>query len=58
MERFPSELIPINVWANNLNRVVHSKVKKRLTRQERLKNLKQNVDIITGLLKTILQRAA
>ena len=56
MERFPSELIPINVWANNLNRIVQTKVKKRQSRAERLKNLKQNIDILIGLMKSLLQR--
>jgi len=40
MDRFPNEIIPVNVWADRMNKLIAQKVKKRQTKQERLKILK------------------
>eukprot|EP00347_Sterkiella_histriomuscorum_P008362 403345391 len=57
MDRFPQEMIPANVWAEQLNKVIKTKVQKKLSKSERLKNLKQNVDILVNILKTINTKA-
>lgn len=58
MDRFPQEMIPVNVWADQLTKLIAQKIKKKLTKQERLKNLKQNVDILVNILKQINIKAS
>jgi hypothetical protein len=40
MDRFPNEILPVNVWANALNEVINHKMKKKPSKSERLKLLK------------------
>jgi len=40
MDRFPEEIVPVNVWAKTLTKLIAEKCKKKLGKSERLKNLK------------------
>lgn len=46
-------MIPVNVWADQLTKIISLKVKQKQGKSERLKNLKQNVDILVNILKQI-----
>lgn len=57
MERFPSETLQVNVWANDLNEIIHSKYKKRPSKSERLQTIKQNNELLIKAIKAILLKA-
>jgi hypothetical protein len=56
MDRFSSETLKVNVWANALNLIIENKTKRRLSKADRFKTLKQNIDIILNIFKTILSK--
>jgi pectate lyase len=64
MERFPTdpEQLSQNVWAHALSKLVHTKCGgkgatiKKTSRSERIKQLKQNTDLICNLLKAVIGR--
>ena len=57
MDRFPPETLTVNVWANALNQIVLSKSsKKKSTKSERMKILKQNIDFLVNILKQVLAK--
>jgi hypothetical protein len=61
MERFPSdpEQLALNVWAHALSKLVISKCgksSKKISRSDRIKQLKQNTDMICNLIKAVLTR--
>ena len=61
MERFPSdpEQLAQNVWALALSKLINNKCgKKKSTRSERVKALRQNTDMLGNLLKAINAKVA
>lgn len=57
MDRFPADTVNVNVWANALSQLVISKSpKKKSTKAERHKTLKQNNDILLNILRGIIAK--
>jgi hypothetical protein len=57
MEKFPTETLQINVWANALSIVIQEKTKRRCSKNERLQTLKQNNDNLANVIKAFLTKA-
>ncbi len=59
MERCSPDVGSVNVWANELRQRVEKKRKTKAvtSKSDRIKEIKQNNDILSGLLKVVIQKA-